>query len=105
MYVITYVCVCVCVCVCACTTSTAVLYLLSDSRVRRIMVPTTCCTRLALLAGDLLLHLSLSSIYLRDQQQSHKQGSAMETHCETLSPAPQPPVGQPGREPTGALLL
>lgn len=40
-------------------------YLLSDSRVRRIIVPTTCCTRLAPRAGDLLLHRSFSSIYLK----------------------------------------
>lgn len=40
-------------------------YLLSDSRVRRIIVPTTCCTRLVLRAGDLLLHRSFSSIYLK----------------------------------------
>lgn len=39
-------------------------YLLSDSRVRRIIVPTTCCTRQAPRAGDLLLHRSFSSIYL-----------------------------------------
>lgn len=45
-------------------------YLLSDSRVRRIIVPTTCCTRLALRAGDLLLHRSFSSIYLPRQQKN-----------------------------------
>ncbi len=46
-----------------------ILYLLSDSRVRRIIVPTTCCTRLALRAGDLLLHRSFSSIYLKRQRE------------------------------------
>lgn len=45
------------------------VYLLSDSRVRRIIVPTTCCTRLALRAGDLLLHRSFSSIYLKGQRE------------------------------------
>lgn len=44
------------------------LYLLSDSLVRRIIVPTTCCTRLVPLAGDLLLHRSFSSIYLKRQK-------------------------------------
>lgn len=48
------------------------LYLLSDSRVRRIMVPTTCCTRLVLRAGDLLLHRSFSSIYLKGQKEKYK---------------------------------
>lgn len=42
-------------------------YLLSDSLVRRIIVPTTCCTRLVPRAGDLLLHRSFSSIYLKRQ--------------------------------------
>ena len=44
------------------------LYLLSDSLVRRIIVPTTCCTRLVPRAGDLLLHRSFSSIYLKRQR-------------------------------------
>lgn len=55
----------------------SILYLLSDSRVRRIIVPTTCCTRLALRAGDLLLHRSFSSIYLRRQRE--REGYELQT--------------------------
>lgn len=47
-------------------------YLLRDSRVRRIIVPTTCCTRLVLRAGDLLLHRSFSSIYLKQKEKSEQ---------------------------------
>lgn len=39
---------------------------------RRIIVPTTCCTRLAPRAGDLLLHRSFSSIYLHRHGQEEQ---------------------------------
>lgn len=47
---------------------------------RRIIVPTTCCTRLAPRAGDLLLHRSFSSIYLqRDKKTSQRHSPSGQT--------------------------
>lgn len=70
------------------------LYLLSDSLVRRIIVPTTCCTRLVPRAGDLLLHRSFSSIYLKRQEKKKRNVDVNEICKKGASPVTESILGE-----------